>query len=137
MKKIFVLDTSVIVFDHNSINNFHEHNVVLPITVLEELDKFKNETGLAAPRNRDVYYFNQSLVQDMFIMSSHKNALCLLEMKNNVNHRDSLGSTALMIGPTSEVVDRLLELGADPFVKDRRGQNVLHRLYNLHYYDNR
>ena len=40
-KKIFVLDTSVILFDHNSIINFDEHDVAIPITVLEELDEFK------------------------------------------------------------------------------------------------
>jgi PhoH-like ATPase len=40
-KKIFVLDTSVIIHDHNSINNFQEHDVAIPITVLEELDNFK------------------------------------------------------------------------------------------------
>ncbi len=40
-KKIFVLDTSVIIYDHNSINSFQEHDVAIPITVLEELDNFK------------------------------------------------------------------------------------------------
>ena len=39
--KIYVLDTSVLLFDHNSINNFAEHDVAIPITVLEELDQFK------------------------------------------------------------------------------------------------
>ena len=39
--KIFVLDTSVILYDHNAIYNFQEHDVVLPISVLEELDEFK------------------------------------------------------------------------------------------------
>ncbi len=39
--KIFVLDTSVILYDHNSITNFQEHDVAIPITVLEELDEFK------------------------------------------------------------------------------------------------
>lgn len=45
-KKIFILDTSVILHDHNSVNNFEEHDVIIPITVLEELDNFKkgNET---------------------------------------------------------------------------------------------
>ena len=44
--KIFVLDTSVLLFDHNAINNFQDNNVIIPITVLEELDNFKigNET---------------------------------------------------------------------------------------------
>lgn len=40
-RKIFVLDTSVILYDHNSIHNFQEHDVAIPITVLEELDNFK------------------------------------------------------------------------------------------------
>ncbi|WP_231459607.1 MULTISPECIES: PhoH family protein [unclassified Pedobacter] len=45
-KKIFVLDTSVILYDHDAINNFKEHDVAIPIQVLEELDNFKsgNET---------------------------------------------------------------------------------------------
>ncbi len=40
-EKVFVLDTSVILYEHNSIMNFDEHNVAIPITVLEELDQFK------------------------------------------------------------------------------------------------
>jgi PhoH-like ATPase len=40
-KKIFVLDTSAILFDHNAIFNFKEHDVAIPITVLEEIDRFK------------------------------------------------------------------------------------------------
>jgi PhoH-like ATPase len=40
-RKIFVLDTSVIIYDHTAIKNFAEHDVVIPITVLEELDNFK------------------------------------------------------------------------------------------------
>jgi PhoH-like ATPase len=39
--KIFVLDTNVILHDHDSINSFQEHHVVIPITVLEEIDRFK------------------------------------------------------------------------------------------------
>lgn len=40
-QKIFVLDTSVLLHDHNAVNNFDEHDVAIPITVLEELDRFK------------------------------------------------------------------------------------------------
>ncbi len=39
--KIFVLDTSVILYNHSSIASFDDNDVVLPITVLEELDQFK------------------------------------------------------------------------------------------------
>ena len=40
-KKVFVLDTSVLLHDHQSITNFQKNDVAIPITVLEELDKFK------------------------------------------------------------------------------------------------
>ncbi|ADB14860.1 PhoH family protein [Pirellula staleyi DSM 6068] len=39
--KLFVLDTNVILHDSGCINNFEEHDIAIPITVLEELDKFK------------------------------------------------------------------------------------------------
>jgi PhoH-like ATPase len=39
--KIFILDTNVILFDHSSIYNFQEHDVVIPMVVLEEIDNFK------------------------------------------------------------------------------------------------
>lgn len=40
-KKLFVLDTSVLLHDHHAIMHFERHDVAIPITVLEELDKFK------------------------------------------------------------------------------------------------
>jgi len=45
-EKIFILDTNVILHDSSCIYQFQEHDVLIPITVLEELDHFKkgNET---------------------------------------------------------------------------------------------
>lgn len=40
--KIFVLDTSVILYDHDALQNFKEHDVAIPIQVLEELDNLKS-----------------------------------------------------------------------------------------------
>jgi PhoH-like ATPase len=40
-KKIFVLDTNVLLHDYKSIYTFEENDLVIPITVLEELDRFK------------------------------------------------------------------------------------------------
>ena len=40
-RKIFILDTSVILHDHQAVNQFEEHDVAIPISVLEELDYFK------------------------------------------------------------------------------------------------
>ena len=39
-KKIIVLDTSVILYDKKSIENFEGCEVVLPLVVLDELDHF-------------------------------------------------------------------------------------------------
>jgi PhoH-like ATPase len=41
VQKVFVLDTNVLLHDYHCIYNFQENNVIIPITVLEELDKFK------------------------------------------------------------------------------------------------
>ena len=41
IRKIFILDTSVILHDHQAVNQFEEHDVAIPISVLEELDSFK------------------------------------------------------------------------------------------------
>lgn len=51
-KKLFVLDTSVIIFDHEAIINFADNDIAIPITVLEELDNFKkgNDTKNFAAR---------------------------------------------------------------------------------------
>jgi len=46
---LYVLDTNVLIHDPTAISNFHEHQVVIPITVLEELDNLKTgRTALAA-----------------------------------------------------------------------------------------
>lgn len=52
-RKIFVLDTSVILYDHNALTNFKEHDVAIPVQVLEELDNFKsgNDTRNFEARN--------------------------------------------------------------------------------------
>ena len=48
MQKVFVLDTNVLLHDPRAIYKFDEHEVVLPIYVIEEVDRFKrdmNELG--------------------------------------------------------------------------------------------
>lgn len=46
--RTYVLDTNVLLYDPEALGHFDEHEVVIPITVIEELDRFKkdnNETG--------------------------------------------------------------------------------------------
>lgn len=40
-RKIFVLDTNVLLHDYKSIRQFQDNDIVIPIAVIEELDKFK------------------------------------------------------------------------------------------------
>ncbi len=39
--KTFILDTNVILHDSTCINQFQEHDIIIPLTVIEELDHFK------------------------------------------------------------------------------------------------
>lgn len=60
-RKIFVLDTSVLLYDKNSIEAFSGNNIVLPMPVLEELDKFKEKPGVIGEAARYVNRFLDSL----------------------------------------------------------------------------
>ncbi len=60
-KKIFVLDTSVILYSHDAIMNFEEHDVVIPITVLEELDNFKKGNDIKNFEAREFIRFIDKL----------------------------------------------------------------------------
>ena len=60
-KKIFVLDTSVILYDHNAVKNFQEHDVAIPITVLEELDNFKKGNDILNFEAREFIRFLDDL----------------------------------------------------------------------------
>ena len=41
-RKMYVLDTNVLIHDPNALLNFEEHDVIIPMTVLEELDSLKS-----------------------------------------------------------------------------------------------
>jgi PhoH-like ATPase len=48
VKKIYVLDTNVLLYDPQALNKFDDNAIIVPITVIEEIDRFKkdmNETG--------------------------------------------------------------------------------------------
>jgi PhoH-like ATPase len=56
--KLFVLDTNVILHDAGCLRNFEEHDVAIPITVLEELDRFKKG-------NEDVHFQARSFLRQL------------------------------------------------------------------------
>lgn len=56
--KLFVLDTNVILHDASSIRNFEENDVVIPIVVLEELDRFKKG-------NEDIHFQARAFLRNL------------------------------------------------------------------------
>jgi len=55
---IVVLDTSVLLYDKKSLENFENCEIYLPLVVLDELDKFKESPGLLGENSR---YINRYL----------------------------------------------------------------------------
>ena len=60
-RKTFILDTSVLLYDKNSIHSFPENDVVIPLVVLDELDSFKDKSGILGEYARYVNRFLDDL----------------------------------------------------------------------------
>lgn len=52
--KIFVIDTNVLLHDYKCIYNFQENDIIIPIVVLEELDKFKRGNNIINMHAREL-----------------------------------------------------------------------------------
>ncbi|WP_158860754.1 PhoH family protein [Lunatibacter salilacus] len=96
--KIFVLDTSVILFAHNSIMNFAEHDVVIPITVLEELDQFKKGSDTKNFEAREFIRLLDTLSKDHMIHNwtplngkGKGNFKVLMNPQNSLNANEIFG----------------------------------------------
>lgn len=78
-KKLFVLDTNVMMHDPTCLFRFEEHDIYIPMVVLEELDKFKKGTGEVERNTRQALRFlnqivssHQGDVEDGFSLSSQE-----------------------------------------------------------------
>ena len=63
-RRIFVLDTNVLMHDPTAIFRFEEHDVYIPMTVLEELDAGKKGLSESARNVRQVSRFLDELMRD-------------------------------------------------------------------------
>jgi len=61
--RLFVLDTNVLMHDPTSLFRFHEHDIYLPMAVLEELDKGKKGMSETARNVRQVSRFLDGLMR--------------------------------------------------------------------------
>jgi PhoH-like ATPase len=64
-RKLFVLDTNVILHDSSCIYNFQDNDIVIPITVIEELDNFKKG-------NESINYHARAFLRDLDSLSGDK-----------------------------------------------------------------
>ncbi|MGV3540114.1 MAG: PhoH family protein [Rufibacter sp.] len=69
IKKAFVLDTSVILYDHSAVEHFGEHDVAIPITVLEELDNFKKGNDIKNFEAREFIRFIDQLSNEHMLQT--------------------------------------------------------------------
>lgn len=97
--KIFVLDTSVLLHDHQAIMHFGKNDVAIPITVLEELDKFKIGNDTKNFSAREVIRFidklsvSKGLQKWIPLGSEHGNFKVLLDAApKTANAEDTYGA---------------------------------------------
>jgi PhoH-like ATPase len=121
LTKIFVLDTSVILYNHNAINSFKEHDVAIPITVLEELDQFKKG-------NDTINFEAREFIRIMDRLSDNASLQQWIPLGNK-----SLGSFKVIMNHSFKAID------AEEVFGERKGD---HRILNTalalqHEYPNR
>lgn len=91
-QKLFVLDTSVLLHDHDAIMHFERHDVAIPITVLEELDKFKIGNDTKNFSAREVIRFIDRL-------SAHGG------LQNWISLGSGMGSFKVLLGQEPKTLD--------------------------------
>jgi PhoH-like ATPase len=67
VKKIFVLDTSVLLYDSDAVKNFEKHDIAIPITVLEEIDSFKKGNTVTNLHAREFIRFLDKITDSNLI----------------------------------------------------------------------
>lgn len=60
-RKRFVIDTSVLLYDKKSVHSFQGNDVILPLQVIDEIDKFKEKPGVIGESARYVNRFLDKL----------------------------------------------------------------------------
>jgi PhoH-like ATPase len=80
-KKIFVFDTNILLHDYRSIFQFEENDIVIPMSVIEELDKFKKG-------NEQINYNARLVVREIERLANSP----IFEEKKGVKLGDGLGN---------------------------------------------
>ena len=111
-QKVFILDTNVILHDSSCLYHFDEHDIIIPITVLEELDGFKKGSQI-------INYHARQFVRELDKLSN-----------------DKLFNGGMRIGEGKGKVAVRLEQGMHPELKKvfPNVEKEDHRILNIAYY---
>lgn len=111
--KIFVLDTSVLLYDCDAVKNFKKNDVAIPITVLEEIDTFKKGNDVINLHAREFSRYLDKI--------SDKNLLQKWIPLNGKTH----GKLRVLNNENSEVD------AAEVFGKDKNDHRILNAVLKL------
>lgn len=110
--KLFVLDTNVVLHDAKSLFNFKENDVVIPITVIEELDQFKRG-------NEDIHFQARDFLRRLDELTGD------LLSPRGAPLGPGLGAVRVVLG---SAVDATLELS---FLNDSPDHRILNSMLAL------
>jgi PhoH-like ATPase len=121
-KRTYVLDTNVLMHDPTSLFRFEEHDVLLPMIVLEELDAAKKGTSEVARNVRQVSRFLNELIEangtgsladGVPLLRPNDLRLGLDDQHGRLYFQTSAGAAAgagLKRAPDNQIVDAVLAL---------------------------
>ena len=92
-KKVFILDTSVLLYDKNSIHSFPDSEVIIPLIVLDEVDRFKEKIGVVGEAARYVNRYLDEIRKNGNIhegIEIETGQIIKVEIKNNASVPEGL-----------------------------------------------
>ena len=111
-QKVFVLDTNVILHDSSCIYKFEDNNIVIPITVLEELDQFKKG-------NDTINYHSREFLRALDALSGEK------LFNGGIKIGEGLGTISVML---ERAFDEDLAFSFSPDYPDHHILNIAYHL---------
>ena len=106
-RKVFILDTSVLLYDKDSIHSFPNNDVIIPLAVLDEVDRFKEKRGILGEYAR---YVNRFLDEQRTKGNLHEG----ISLKNGQTIRVEINhSTNVPAGLDASVPDNRIIAVAD------------------------
>lgn len=97
--RLFVLDTNVLMHDPASLLRFHEHDIYLPMVVLEELDNNKKGLTETARNSRQVNRFLDDLMQN----KTHEQIVRGIQLPSAFNHSNEEQERGRLFFQTNEI----------------------------------